>query len=106
MMLEFIFTNTGNQAACRTAFLNPPPNKVVDRWVKCRVVGNTITVGDAEILDTQLHDALLNACKLLEVAKCPDTDCHEGVVSRGPLRDNWRPCQWCIETKSLIDEQE
>lgn len=58
----------------------------------------------AEHMVTTLGVALLDACELLEEAKCPRPNCIGGVVRLGLLRENWHKCQWCADKKALIDE--
>lgn len=45
------------------------------------------------------------AMKLLEVAKCPDTDCdNHGTLAVRISDDEWEPqqCQWCYEKGEII----
>lgn len=46
---DFIFTKAAarNQHA-RTAFRNPPPHELMQRWVNCHIIGEKIVLGDLE----------------------------------------------------------
>lgn len=43
---EFIFTNSNNKAQHISAFRTPPPNTLLDRWVKCHLIRDKIILGD------------------------------------------------------------
>lgn len=69
-------------------------------------------MGDFETCDTgTMHEltevrvALIEACKLLELARCPNAHCVDGVIQEG-FPDDYEvfQCQWCDERKKLVDE--
>ena len=55
---EFIYTKRSNREECRSAWKTPPPHTVMDRWVRCHVVGNKVVLGPAVSLSST-HRALL-----------------------------------------------
>ena len=56
-----------------------------------------------EHMVTELRVALLDACELLQQAKCPDRDCISGKLM-GRLAENNSKCEWCAKRKALIEE--
>ena len=44
---EFIYTKRSNRKECRSAWKTPPPHTVMDRWVRCHVVGDKVVLGPA-----------------------------------------------------------
>lgn len=54
---------------------------------------------------TEVGVALTEACKLLELARCPNAHCVDGVIQEG-FPDDYEvfQCQWCDERKKLVDE--
>ena len=42
---EFIYTKRQNREDCRSAWKHPPPQTVMDRWVRCHVVGDKVVLG-------------------------------------------------------------
>lgn len=55
---------------------------------------------------TDLRCALSKACKLLELARCPDTDCMDGAIPHQIGENEWeaQQCQWCCEKGALVEE--
>ena len=56
---------------------------------------------------TEVRCALMDVCKLLEVAKCPNEGCGgQGWSAHQVAEDVWEQeqCQWCYEKKKLLDE--
>jgi len=48
---------------------------------------------------------IARATKLLELARCPDTDCdNNGTIAVRVSDDEWEPqqCQWCDEKRQLL----
>ncbi len=43
---DFIFTKSRNREQCRPAWVNPPPHALMDRWVKCHLIGDEIVLGE------------------------------------------------------------
>jgi len=45
---EFIFTRTltGRRLQEMHAMRTPPPHEVMDRWVKCHIIGKDVVIGD------------------------------------------------------------
>jgi len=54
---------------------------------------------------TELRCVLIDACKLLELARCPNCD-GRGFTAHQVAQDVWEQeqCQWCYEKKKLVDE--
>lgn len=54
---------------------------------------------------TELGVALTEACKLLEMAQCPNCE-GVGYTSHQVAEGVWEQeqCQWCYERKALLDE--
>ena len=50
--------------------------------------------------------ALTEACKLLELARCPNTGCLDGGIPVQIAEDEWEQeqCQWCYEKSQLVAE--
>jgi len=60
-----------------------------------------------EHMVTELRCALVEACKLLKIANCPNEGCGGQGWSSHQVADGvWEQeeCQWCYEVKLIVDE--